>query len=132
MGRAFGIARDRRGVAATEFALVLPVLITLLIGTMQYGLLLFTYSSMLEAARNATRRLAVGAASESQARDAALLVLPAWIASGNWTITPEDSATTGTTAVQTTISVSSQFAAVLNLVPMPSTLTVRVVMRKES
>ncbi len=124
--------RDRRGSAALEFAMVLPMLVTVLIGTMQYGLLMFTYASMLDAARNATRKLAVSVASESQARTAALAVLPSWIAAARWTVTPQDTGTTGTTSVQTTISVGSSYASVLHLVPMPATLTVKVVMRKES
>lgn len=123
---------SRRGSAAVEFAMVLPMLMTVLIGTMQYGLLMFTYASMLDAARNATRKLAVGAATEAQAKTAALAVLPSWVAAANWTITPQDTATTGTTSVQTTIAVPAKKASVLSFVPMPTTLTVKVVMRKEA
>ncbi len=112
--------------------MVLPMLMTVLIGTMQYGLLMFTYASMLDAARNATRKLAVGAATEAQAKTAALAVLPSWVAAANWTITPQDTATTGTTSVQTTIAVPAKKASVLSFVPMPTTLTVKVVMRKEA
>ncbi len=112
--------------------MVLPMLITLMIGTFQYGLLMFTYASMLDAARNATRKLAVGSATEAQARTGALSVLPTWIPAASWTITPQDSTTTGTTSVQTTIVVPSAKASVLNLAPMPASLTVKVVMRKEA
>lgn len=47
--------RDRRGASAVEFALVLPVLLTLLFGTLEVGRLMWVRSTMQFAAEEATR-----------------------------------------------------------------------------
>ena len=52
--------RDRRGAAAVEFALVMLPLLTLLLGTIQYGWYFFTSQSASSAARETARRLVVG------------------------------------------------------------------------
>jgi Flp pilus assembly protein TadG len=52
--------RDRRGAAAVEFALVMLPLITLLLGTIQFGFYFFTSQSASSAARETARRLVVG------------------------------------------------------------------------
>ncbi|PZU51345.1 MAG: hypothetical protein DI568_01790 [Sphingomonas sp.] len=98
-----GARRD--GSVAIEFALVTPVLLGLLFGTVEYGLTLFTYSSMQSAARDVTRQMAVntmastGAAAEIRSR------LPGW-ARANATITvaqttPSNAATNVYTTVVT-------------------------------
>ncbi len=62
--RAMGAAilgpwRDERGVAAVEFAFVIPVLAVILTGITQLGALLFLQSNMGDVARDTARRLAV-------------------------------------------------------------------------
>jgi Flp pilus assembly protein TadG len=52
--------RDQHGASAVEFALVAPLLFTLLLGTIQYGSLFLVQNRMTEAARDTARRLAVG------------------------------------------------------------------------
>jgi len=127
-----GCMRDRRGMAAVEMALVTPVLLAVTFGTVQYGMIMFTYNSMLTVARESTRTLSLGLATESAVRTTALSRLPAWVPPANWTISPQDTATTGTNQVRTTITVPSAVAAGFHMVPMPATLTVTVVMLKES
>jgi Flp pilus assembly protein TadG len=126
------VRRDRGGSAAVEMALLLPLMSMMICGTMQYGVLMFTYNSMLNTARNGARALAVGSASESDVVTTAKANLPGWVAAADWTITPEDTTTTGTNQVVTEISVKSEKATILPLIPMPETLDVRVVMLKEA
>jgi Flp pilus assembly protein TadG len=69
----FGIGqfRDcRKGVAAVEFALVVPVFILLLVAVMQFGLVLFTQNDMLNFARDTSRRVSVGEMSTADAQSA--------------------------------------------------------------
>lgn len=115
-----------------EFALLLPILTTMLLGTFQYGILIFSYNTMLNTARNGARAMAVGAATEAQVVETALLNLPGWVPEAEWSIVARDTATTGTNQVTTTITVESRFAALLTFVPMPETIDVNVVMLKET
>ena len=128
----FKLRRDRRGSAAVEMALLLPLLTMMVCGTLQYGVLMFTYNSMLNAARNSARALAVGSANEASVAASAKASLPRWVAAGDWTITPQDTGTTGTNQVTTSISISSEKATIMPLIPMPDKLDVRVVMLKEA
>jgi Flp pilus assembly protein TadG len=48
-------SRNRRGAAAIEFAMVLPVLIALLFGIIEYGWIFFQQSNILAAAREGAR-----------------------------------------------------------------------------
>jgi Flp pilus assembly pilin Flp len=52
--------QDQRGASAVEFALVVPLLIGLLLGIIQYGSLFFVQTRMTDTARDTARRLAVG------------------------------------------------------------------------
>jgi Flp pilus assembly protein TadG len=126
------LLRNRRGNAAVEMALLLPLMTIMICGTFQYGVLLFTYNSMLNTARNSARALAVGSASEAAVTTSAKASLPPWVKGPDWTVTPQDTATTGTNQVITEISVLSAKATIMPFVPMPETLAVRVVMLKEA
>ena len=62
MGR-LGISkrgRTQRGAAAVEFALVMPLLLLLVFGLIQYGLYFWAYQGGSDAARAAARLAAVG------------------------------------------------------------------------
>jgi hypothetical protein len=47
--------RTRRGQALVEFSLVFPILLTLILGIVEFGRLLVTYSSVTTASRDAAR-----------------------------------------------------------------------------
>ena len=55
-----GFWRDGSGASAVEFALIAPLLFTLLLGTIQYGSLFLIQARMTDTARDTARRLAVG------------------------------------------------------------------------
>lgn len=63
--------RDERGQAMTEFALVLPILLLILMGIVEFGRIFHAYIVINEAARDAVRYVSV-AASESEVRDVIL------------------------------------------------------------
>lgn len=130
--KAASLWQARGGASAAEFALIVPLLLSFLCGTFQYGTLMFAYNAMMGAARDATRQMSVGSASESAAATAARSSLPPWVTAGNWNIVTRDVGSTGTNQVQTTISVNASNVSILHLVPMPATLSVNVVMQKES
>lgn len=51
--------RDQRGVAAVEFALVLPILLLILFGIIQFGFIFVVQNSMQNAVREGARAMAV-------------------------------------------------------------------------
>lgn len=55
------------GAAAVEMALVLPILLFILIGIIQFGVVLFTHNNMLHVAQEASRQVAVGAKTTQEA-----------------------------------------------------------------
>lgn len=60
--------QDQDGASAVEFALIAPLLFSLLLGTIQYGSLFLVQNRMTDTARDTARRLAVGdLATESDA-----------------------------------------------------------------
>ena len=52
--------KNNRGQAMVEFALVLPILLLLIIGSMEFGLIIHKYLVVAEAAREGARSAAVG------------------------------------------------------------------------
>lgn len=73
-----GVHRGEAGVAAVEFGLILPVLVLVLTGIIQFGMVMFVQNQMTNVARETSRRIAVGelttAAAQQYARDS--LVFP--------------------------------------------------------
>ena len=74
LSRAFADLRgsNERGAIAVEFALVLPVLLVLVFGVVQFGNILSTRQIMIYAAREAARSFAVGESTVAQAQQVAL------------------------------------------------------------
>lgn len=75
------LIKDRDGVAAIEFALIIPIVLTLFLGIIQFGFILFIQNHMFDVARDSVRRFAVGETTQAEtvqyAQDALL----------NWNIT---------------------------------------------
>lgn len=66
----------RRGISAVESALMIPLLVTMVFGSIEFGMLLHTRHTMLHAAREAARVLAVQGGTVAQAEAAAHDALP--------------------------------------------------------
>lgn len=77
--------RDENGVAALEFAFVVPVLVILLAGIIQLGGIMFTQNNMGDVARETARNLVVGELTATDAQQFAEDHLLSW--SGNFTVT---------------------------------------------
>jgi Flp pilus assembly protein TadG len=109
-----GFWRDRRGASAVEFALVAPLLISLLLGIVQYGSLFLLQTRMNDAARDTARRLAVGdLATETEAEEYAVSRLADWSATFAATAELPDP---GEHDVRVRITVPMAEAALINLV----------------
>jgi Flp pilus assembly protein TadG len=66
--RRTGLVRSESGSIAVEFALICPVLLLFIGGIIEGGLLLYTWGNMEHISRQAARAVAVGAASQAQAK----------------------------------------------------------------
>lgn len=79
--------KSQEGAAAVEFALVLPLLVILLLGLIDFGHLFFSVNTITNAAREAARRAAVqdNAADAEEAADEAAnqYLAPAGLAPGS-------------------------------------------------
>ncbi|MFP6692033.1 MAG: TadE/TadG family type IV pilus assembly protein [Pirellulales bacterium] len=58
--------RERRGAAAVELAVVSPLLVLILLGIVQFGCIFFTRQTMVHAAREGIRHIAVEGATEAE------------------------------------------------------------------
>lgn len=127
------LVRDIRGAVAVEFAIILPVLITILFGIIQFGLVMFTQQMMVYAAREAARSYAVGTSTAAQAQTLAEGLLPA--TSSNYTVTvTEPDTDLGETDVIVLISTPMADAAIVNVLGsvMSGNIQAQIVMRVES
>ena len=67
--------KDRRGAAAVELAIVLPVLLLILLGVIQFGNIMYTQHMMVYAAREVARGYAMGETTVAEAKARALELL---------------------------------------------------------
>jgi Flp pilus assembly protein TadG len=72
------LASCRSGVVSVEAALLFPVLIALVMGVMEFGLLIFTYSAMQSATREASRQVAVNFATPDEVPEVIAQRMPGW------------------------------------------------------
>lgn len=71
-------AREDDGASAVEFALVLPVFLLILFGTIQFGYLFVVNNAMTNAAREGARALAVGQVAPAAAEAVTTQALAGW------------------------------------------------------
>lgn len=119
--RRLRIATDRRGGSAFEFALLLPLMMMLAFGTIQYAMLFYTYTAMTGAARYAASTVARGDRSVASAETVARSMLPTWVPAGDYTVTITDAVPGGMVTSQ--ISVNGSKAAVIPYLPVPASMT---------
>jgi Flp pilus assembly protein TadG len=65
--RRSGLGRNENGAVAVEFAFLLPILMFLVGGIIEGGILLYTWGNMEHVSRQAARAVAIGAATQAQA-----------------------------------------------------------------
>ena len=125
--------RDRDGVAAVEFAFILPILLMLFAGIVQFGSIMFLQNHMTNVARETSRRIAVGELAQADAAGSAQQALV------NWGVTYEVSVATadvggGNQDITVAISLSMAEAALMDVLGVfqSGNLTAVVTMRQES
>ena len=99
--RSADVLRREDGQAITEFALILPVLVALLLGIIQFGIVFNNYLTITDAARAGARKAAVsrfigdnGASAKTTAENSAQQLnqasLKVTVTSTNWNIPGSD------------------------------------------
>ncbi|MDP6689752.1 MAG: TadE/TadG family type IV pilus assembly protein [Alphaproteobacteria bacterium] len=115
----FRLRRDRRGAIAIEFALILPVLLLILFGIVEFGAIMFTRHVMFYSAREAARAYVTGIADSTEAAvTIAEDLLSEGNANGTFTVTATTSGL-GTTSALITINIETPMvdAALVNAFP---------------
>lgn len=81
--------RERHGVAATEFAVCLPLIVVLLVGTLEASTIIFLKQSLSIAAYEGVRTAVTVGATETEIQDAATRILnQRRVADGTVTVSP--------------------------------------------
>ena len=109
------LRKDQSGAAAVEFAMVLPLLVMLMTGILDFGFLFFVQHNMVSAARESARALAVQSVTETQAEQMAHDKLDGW-ATFVVDATEPDPANPADVDVVVTITVPIQDAAPIGLI----------------
>lgn len=119
MGR---FSRDRRGVVAVEFALVVPVFLLMVYGFMEMGRMLFIQNSLGHAVYEAQRYAIVHGASSSSPADAAaihgVILERAAMLDGNLLTTEVTFTPDNAPGSQVTIVATYQFDFMTGLIPI--------------
>ncbi|WP_193370767.1 TadE/TadG family type IV pilus assembly protein [Pelagibius marinus] len=120
--------RGRSGSAAVEFAILLPVFLAILFGIIQFGSVMFLHNNMVNAAREAVRRMSVAELNTTEAETYARNYLAGW----NLTFNVNATEPPTTTDVSMTISVPAADAALINFpITWPGNLVAQASMRPE-
>jgi Flp pilus assembly protein TadG len=122
-----------RGAASVEFALILPVLLLVLFGIVQFGLLFSVQNQMVNAAREAARAMAVEGATETEGENLAMAHLSAY-GDMNFTVDAVDAdPANGNPDVSVTVQVPATDAVVVDVLGLfgGRNITQRIVMRQE-
>lgn len=129
-----GVRSCRRGAAATELALILPLLTTMILAVFEYGAVIYSYSAMQFGANRVARTVAVNRMSNAQAQTAVRNYLPGWVRD-DVTVAVSQTAPTdaNTNLVRVQLSVPAQQATPLAILTrmMPWQLTANVAMKQE-
>ncbi len=125
--------RDRDGTAAVEFAFILPILLLLFSGIVQFGSIMFLENHMTNVARETSRRVAVGELAQADAAKSAQQALV------NWGVTYQVKVATidvggGNQNIAVAISLPMREAALMDVLGVfqSGNLTATVTMRQES
>lgn len=124
------LRKDQRGSPLLEFLLVLPVMVLLTLGAIEMSFVYITYSSMMDAAREATRQLARGSVDADGAEALALARLQM---NRPFVIAASDPAPSSADDVAVTITLPVADATATQTLPFQTpNIEVTVTMRKEA
>jgi Flp pilus assembly protein TadG len=133
------VAKRSRGVAAVEFALILPVFLTILFGSIDFGWLFFNQLASQSAAREGGRAAALSAADGSCTSDATTAARAFLNANGLPGNGASVSAAVAGTPKVVTVTVTMNFTPIVGVLflpsgsqPFPSSLSGTAVMRREN
>jgi Flp pilus assembly protein TadG len=133
LGRA--LRKGRRGAAAVEFAVVLPIFIILVFGMIEYGRMVMVQQVITNASREGARRAVLDGATTSAVQSSVTTYLTnAQISGGSATVSPDPS--TANSGDPITVTVNIPFSSV-SWLPSPmylggKTLSASTTMRRES
>lgn len=127
------LARDDRGVTAVEFVFVAPILILILAGILQFGLILYLQNHMNDVARDVSRRVAVAELSETEGETAAQDALINWGVTYSIDVEMPDPDDPDDRDIDVTISVPMAEASMIDILGLfqSGNLTASVTMRQE-
>ncbi len=127
-------ARRRAGTAALEFAIVVPVLITLLFGVIQFGAVVFVQNNMVNAAREGARRIAAADITPTEAQTLMEGMLASWALSFSYSITMPNPADPNDRDIIVQVTVPAADAAIVSFPPIftSGNVVAQVTMRQES
>jgi len=128
-----GVHRGEAGVAAVEFALIMPVLALVLTGIIQFGMLMFAQNQMTNVARETSRRIAVGELTNAAAQQYAQDSLVFQSANFAVAITGPDPASPNPTDITVDITVPFSEVSLVDILGLfgSGTLRASVTMRQE-
>lgn len=127
------LGKDERGVAAVEFAFIVPILLVMFSGIVQFGSVMFLENHMTNVAREASRRVAVGELAQAEAATAVQGSLINWGVTYNVSVETSD-AGDGNEDITVAISLPMADAALVDVLGLFQTgnLSASVTMRQES
>jgi len=127
------LPRDERGVTAVEFVFVAPILILILAGILQFGLVLYLQNHMNDVARDISRRVAVAELTEAEGEAAAQNELINWGMTYTVDVVMPDPSDPTDRDIDVTISVPMSQASLIDILGLFQTgnLTASVTMRQE-
>ena len=125
--------RDRDGASAVEFAFILPILLLLFSGIVQFGSIMFLENHMTNVARETSRRIAVGELSQADAASSAQQALVNWGVNYDVSIAATN-AGDGNEDITVAISLPMREAALMDVLGVfqSGNLSAAVTMRQES
>lgn len=129
------IRKRRRGAAAVEFAVVLPVFVILVFGMIEYGRMVMVQQVITNASREGARKAVLDGATTSSVQTAVTSYLTsAKVNGGSAAVSPDP--TTAASGDPITVTVNIPFSAV-SWLPSPmylggKTLSASTTMRRES
>lgn len=133
-GRAKSLQRCRKGAAATELALILPLLTTMILAVFEYGTVIYSYSMMQFGANRVARTIAVNRMTTAQAQVDVRAYFPGWVRNDvTVSVTQSNVANVNTNLVQVQLSVPADQATPLAILTrlVPWQLSASVTMKQE-